>query len=241
MLFLCDDFVGVGLLNRSLPDIAEEIERSLARAIEVGDDEVPRHDMNFRSPAGREWERTPTPLRHFCLPFEDLLNAAPRQSKQKGRIARDSIAPIWTWLREILLPFETRSYRRNFKSAIAAADHAQAKLLAADFWRVAGAAMRAALASEPEQGVARKLMRNEHILADAAEAALMLSIAPTVMTIQDHMVRPVPVLTDELLHALRAIRERLVLTEPDAAPYVTLVAMNRLARPWEALKIASRR
>src|SRR5579872_6204302 len=89
-----------------MPDMAEALELALARAIEVSDGEALQHGMIFRSPVGRDSERTPTPLRFFCLPFEDLLIAAPRQRKQRGRIARDSIAPIWTWLREILLPLD---------------------------------------------------------------------------------------------------------------------------------------
>src|SRR5579864_980895 len=220
-----------------MPDMAEALELALARAIEVSDSEALQHSMIFRSPVSRDSERTPTPLRFFCLPFEDLLIAAPRQRKQKGRIARDSIAPIWTWLREILLPLETSSYCRAFKSAIAAGDHEQAKAHAADFWRIAGAALRAALACESGCSAARQVVKNELILADAEEVARMLSIAPAVMTIRDLMVRPVPVLTGELQLSLRKLHDGLVMSAPEAADYVAVLAMSRLARPWEALNL----
>ena len=42
---------------------------------------------------------------------------------------------------------------------------------------------------------------------------------------------------DDILHALRATYDAVVDAMPDAAPYIAVVAMNRLARPWEALRL----
>ena len=41
-------------------------------------------------------DRTPTPLRLFCRPFQDLLTCEPRKAKQKAAIARGSLVPVWT-------------------------------------------------------------------------------------------------------------------------------------------------
>jgi hypothetical protein len=235
-----------GLLKSFLGSLPEEIALRLARAVEVdrlSDGKSFPHEMILEGlrPALRRLngsDRTPTPLRFFCLPFEDLFTVVPRHAvKQKGRIARGSVAPIWTWVSRTLLPLETRNYCRNFKSAIAAANHADSKAQAASFWQVAADAMRDALGSEAERGVARRVLNGELVLADAEEAALMLSIGPAVMSIHEALVRPVPLLTDELLKVLRTIHDRLSETTPDAAPYVAVIAMNRLARPWEALKL----
>ncbi len=49
--------------------------------------------------------------------------------------------------------------------------------------------------------------------------------------------KPVPHLNEELLWQLRAIYDELVITNADAAPYVAVITMNRLMRPWEALKL----
>ena len=56
--------------------------------------------------------------------------------------------------------------------------------------------------------------------------------------IQQMLPKPVPVLTDEHLWSLRRIYDRVVETTLDSAPYVPVVAMARLAKPWEALKLA---
>src|SRR5712672_3216881 len=56
------------------------------------------------------YDRTPTPLRLFCRPFQDLLTSMPRRSKQKGSIARGSLVPAWNWLTQNLLPKESAAY-----------------------------------------------------------------------------------------------------------------------------------
>ena len=48
---------------------------------------------------------------------------------------------------------------------------------------------------------------------------------------------PVPSLTEPLLWELRAVYDELVQTRADVAPYVAVIAMNRLARPCEALRL----
>ena len=222
-----------------LASVSEQLKPYLARAVEVSGVIAPRHDMvlgNVRRIAGSE--RTPTALRSFCLPFEDLLTVNSCTTvKQKGRIARDSIAPIWIWLSQSLLPLETKSYYRAFKAAIAVADHAKGKSHAADFWPIAGAAMRAALASESGRRTARQILKSELVVADAQEATLLLCVAPAVVKIRELLVPPVPVLTRELLNALRVIGDDLALCEPGAAHYVAVIAMNQLARPWDALQL----
>jgi hypothetical protein len=235
-----------GLLKSFLGSLPEQIAARLARAVEIDrlveGTSLP-HELILQSlrPSLRRLsgsDRTPTALRFFCLPFEDLFTAAPhRDIKQKGRIARDSVAPIWTWVSQILLPLETKIYCRNFKSALAAAKHIDTKAHAESFWPVAAKAMCAALADHAGRNAARAVLGSDLVLADAEEAALLLGVGPAVMKIQETLVRPVPLLSDELLVSLRAIYDGVLGTAPDAAPYVAVIAMNRLARPWDALKL----
>lgn len=235
-----------GLLNSFLGSLPEQIAARLARAIEVDrlvDGKSLPHEMILEGlrPALRRLagsDRTPTAMRFFCLPFEDLFTVAPRKDlKQKGRIARGSATPMWSWLGQTLLPEETSTYSREFKSLIVVGKHAEARARAEAFWPVAAKAIRTALASEVGRKAARSALGGELVLADVEEAALLLSVAPIVVEIQEKLIRPVPELTDELLWTLRGIYDRTIETAPDAAPYVAVIAMHRLARPWEALKL----
>ena len=135
-----------GLLKSYLGSLPEEIAAQLAQAVEVdrqADGKSLPHEMILESlrPTLRRLsgsERTPTPLRFFCLPFEDLFTEAPhRDAKQKGRIARGSAALLWTWLNQTLLPVETRSYAKQCKAALVAGRQADARACAAAFWPIA--------------------------------------------------------------------------------------------------------
>jgi len=231
-----------GLLKSFLGGLPEQIAARLAQAVEVDrlvDGKSLPHEMILEGlrPALRRVagaERTPTPLRAFCLPFEDLFTLHPRKVKQKGSIARGSVTPIWAWISQQLLVEQSKDYIRDFKALVLAGKHAQARACAAAFWPVAATALSGAL-SDPKK--ARGVLGTELIVADAAEMALLLSVGPDVTDIQNLLPRLVPSLTDELLWSLRQIYDRLVANTPDAAPYVAVIAMHRLARPWEALKL----
>lgn len=234
------------LLKSFLGSLPEQIAARLARAVEVdrlGDGKSLPHELILQSlrPSLRRLggsERTPTALRFFCLPFEDLFCVASyRVRKQKGRIARTSVAPIWSWVSQTLLPHETKIYCRNFKAALVVANHAGTRALAEAFWLLAGGAMRAALADPGSRATARALLGGDLIVADAEEAALLLGASGAVMEIQKLLAKPVGELDDKQLTALRAIHDALLESAPDVAPYVAVIAMNRLSRPWEALKL----
>ncbi|MBS0277999.1 MAG: hypothetical protein JSR81_10280, partial [Proteobacteria bacterium] len=61
-------------------------------------------------------DRAPTPLRLFCRPFEDLLTVMPRKQKQKGRIERGAIMPVWNWVSQTLVPDAASAYAIGVKT-----------------------------------------------------------------------------------------------------------------------------
>jgi len=215
----------------------------LARAVEVdrlaGGKMLP-HDMILDAlrPALRslpQAARTPSPLRLFCRPFEDLVTERSPKEKIKGRIARTSIAPVWSWI-EKLLPASSTAYTAEINAHILAQRADDALARASAFWPESAGALRIAIARDRK--AARLALGSDAALADAEEMALLLAAASQIVEIQDLLPRQVPQLSEEMLWSLRSIHDRLVETLPDAAPYVAVVALNRLARPWEALKLA---
>ncbi|MEI9989895.1 MAG: hypothetical protein WDM86_07635 [Rhizomicrobium sp.] len=231
-----------GLLKSFLGGLPEQIATRLAQAVEVDrlvDGKSLPHEMileGLRPVLRRNTgaDRTPTPLRAFCLPFEDLFTLLPRNAKQKGSIARGSVTPVWAFVSQTLLVEQTKDYIRDFKALVTAGKQAEAGARAAAFWPVAAAALGGALADTKK---ARAALGSDLVCADAAEMALLLGIGADVIAIQHLLPRLVPSLTDELLWSLRKIYDRLAANAPDAAPYVAVIAMHRLARPWEALKL----
>jgi hypothetical protein len=233
------------VLQSFLGTLPEQAAAKLAHAIEMDrmmDGKALPHDailMGLR-PSLRQLHgassRTKTPLRLFCQPFEDLLTSEPRRAKQKGILARSTVTPVFNWLSGVLLPNETSAYCRDIKTLVMAKDDDAALAKAIQFWNQAGSAMRDALAGEAAMKAMRKVFRPEEV-EDAREMALLMIAGEEMLKVQTTLPKPPARITEEILWQLRAIYDVLIGRSPDAAPYVAVVAMNRLQRPCEALRL----
>jgi hypothetical protein len=229
-----------GLLKTFLGSLPGNVATRLASAVEADrllDGHALPHEaiLDGLRPVLRDShaERTPTPLRLFCRPFEDILTSNTRKTKLKASISRASLLPVWLWLGRDLLPVQTENYIAETKALIMARKYSEATRRAESFWNEAGTALAAGVNSP----AARVVLNDPLILADAQEMALLLPAGVDMLRIQEVLPRPVPQLNEDLLWQLRAVYEDLVARLPDVAPYVAVMAMNRLAKPWEALRL----
>lgn len=233
-----------GLLKTFLGSLPGPVAARLAQAIETDrllDGAVLPHEeilTGLRPILRREHqERMPTPLRLFCLPVQDLLSSAPRKAKQKAVIARTSLMPIWHWLGGTLLADETAAYVGEARDLILAHKNDVLLARAAAYWTQAAVALAGALGDDAGRGRAKAVLGDEATLADAEEIALLLGAAGDIAKIQTILPAPVPALGEDLVWQLRDVYDGLVQTNPNVAPYVAVIAMNRLAKPWEALRL----
>lgn len=235
------------LLRAFLGSLPRGTAGNVARAVEMdrmNDGQVLPHELILESlrPSLREDdtpERAPTPLRLFCRPFEDLLVSGASPKKQKGRIARGSITPVWNWLSQDLIPASATAYSLAVKTAaMVGGEVPELPQKVSEFWATASAALRNRLAAETGRRTARQVLGNDTAVEDAREMALMLAAAPEICELQDALPRTMPSLTEEAIQAYRAAHEKLAARMPDAAPYLSIVVMNRLEQPWEALRLA---
>jgi hypothetical protein len=233
------------ILTAFLGTLPEALALRLAKAVEMdrlAEGKALPHDLILaglrpilRNAVGVE--RTPSPLRLFCQPFEDLLTPQARKEKLIGRIPLSSISPVWEWLSRTLLPEETSRYTAATRADVLGFRADNANLRAQEFWQAASAAILTAISTDVGRKGARAALGGDVVLADAREMALLLSIGPHVVEIQKKLPAETPALTEELLWSLRTVYDAVVANVPDAAPYVAVVTMNRLARPWEALRL----
>ena len=233
-----------GLLQNFLGRLPEAAAGKLAQAVEMDrlmDGHGLPHDIilaGLRSSLRHSDQpsRTQTPLRLFCQPFEDLLVSGTHKDKQKAVIARASVVPVWTWLGSNLLPEATQAFFRAAKALILSGKLDEAHSRARQFWSLAGNAMREALASEAGVAAAKQRLAADEI-ADAREMALLLLEGAEMVKIQEHLPKPLPHLTEDILWQLRESYDALIGRNPDVAPFVAVVTMNRLQRPCEALRL----
>jgi hypothetical protein len=233
-----------GLLKAFLGGLPGATAGRLAMAVEVDrlmdGHALPHEDIldGLRPVLRREhYDRTLTPLRLFCRPFQDLLASAPRKAKQKTVIARESLVPAWNWIARDLLPAETAAYAAECRVLVLEHKCDDALARAAQFWPLAGAAMLEALATEAGRQAAQKALGSAFAVEDVAEMALLLLAGAAIEQLSALLPAPVASFHESLVWQVREIYEQLIATQPDAAPYVAVIVMNRLARPWEALRL----
>ena len=233
------------ILTEFLGKLPEDIAIRLAKAVELDrlvDGKSLPHDLILDGlrPVLRRAEsatRTPTPLRLFCQPFQDLLTSDARSEKLIGKIAYSTIAIVWNWLKDNLIPTETAAYSEGVKADVVGYRLDNANLRAEEFWQIASAAMRSAFSTDAGLTAARVVLGSDEVVADAREIANLLAMGPRILEIQRKIPPGAPSLTEEALWTLRKIYESVAETSPDSAPLVAVVTMRRLAKPWEALRL----
>jgi hypothetical protein len=234
----------IALLQTFLGSLPKDVAARLAAAIELdrlADGSVLPHTLILEGlrPVLRVDEmhrRTPTPLRLFCRPFEDLLANSPRHEKQKGRIMRGHVVPVWHWVSQTLVREEAASYSADIRTAALTGRYGKALERAERFWPIAGSAISTALATGRAAAVAA--LGSDAIADDAVDIGLVLQAGVSMMEVQALLPKPTPILTEDLLWGLRRIFDEVFAANVDAAPYISVVAMRRLVKPWEALKLA---
>lgn len=231
------------ILKAFLGTLPEAVAIKLAKAVEVdrlgGGASLP-HDLILDGLRPQlqhaHAERTPTPLRLFCVPFSDLLTSSPGKEKQKGVIARSTIQPLWRWLQQ-LVPDAFADFERNVRESVLTYRQSAMMEHCEIFWRAAAKAIRETLASDSGRKEARLALGGDSALADALEIATMISAGPQIVALQELLPTPAPTPNEEHLAAIRVICDQLSEAAEDAKPYVGVVAMRRMERPWEALRI----
>jgi len=231
-----------------LPDhLLAQLTQAIERDRLSGGKELP-HDLllaglrTSAAVADRQVHRTPTPMRLFCMPVEDILVPA-RRKKRQGLIARSSLTPIWEWLASDLMPKEFRKHYDNLTTAILDRENDKIQESAAAFHEAGAKAIAEALDGAPEGSKKRAAyadkLGGDDVVADAEDMAKALNAAPEILDLRDEFAAPVKTLSRELLKALCASYDKVVEEKSDAAAFVIDVAMHRLAKPWEILRAAA--
>ncbi len=233
-----------GLLKAFLGGLPGPTAGRLAMAVEtdrlMDGHALPHEDIleGLRPVLRREhYDRRPTPLRLFCRPFQDLLTCQPRKVKQKAVIARGTLVPVWNWVSLTLIPDAAQAYVNDTKVEVLKERLDGAIARAAQFWPVAAEAISKALSTEAGRQAAQKSLGDAFAVDDAAEMALLLAAGEAIEQLSVLLPAPVAVFHEQLVWEVREIYSQLTQTNPDAAPYVPVITMNRLSKPWEALRL----
>lgn len=186
--------------------------------------------------------RTPTAQRLFCEPFSDFL-VDQRDFKQPGRIARSTVTALWQWLAREGLRERLSQHEAVITAAILARDTDQEENLVRHLQDEAAGALSTAFtraqAGGQEQRALSSKFGGDDAFADAQEIMLLLAGAGDLMPLRGLLPRRIDMLSEQNLALVRDLYEELGVRKPDLCPYVGLLVLNRLRRPWEVLRLAA--
>lgn len=238
-------------LEAFLGQIRDHDLEKLVSAVELdrvsGGSELPHETLlDAMRPALREnidYTRIPTPERLFCVAFEDLINALPNRRKQSGRISRNSIHPMWDWLKEDLLREELPGLEIEVGALITADQMDDVAPIVCELQLIAGQIMRKELVKVIRVDADFEALCNKlggaTIVADLRDIAMCLEVADWISEIQTRFEKPVLGFGEGDVQAFHAIYSRFRAEMPDHSQYALLTLMGRMARPWEILSLIS--
>lgn len=186
--------------------------------------------------------RVPTAQRLFCEPFADFLVDDPREYKQPGRIARSTVRALWRWLKDVLrvglADLETQVSRAVFSRDM----RLQAEVtqrMHAEILSVLRSALDRAVQGSAERRVLAAKFGSEEALADLEEMVSLLIGTNDLAPLRGLLPRRIDTLTEQHASFVRDIYDQLTARKSDLSPYVGLLVLARLKRPWEALRLAT--
>ena len=119
------------------------------------------------------------------------------KEKQRGRILRAHVVPVWVWVSQTLLPAEAKSYCSEVRNLVLVRKYDEALTRAGAFWLIASQAMLDALSKDTKKTTAA--LGGPAVAADAEDMALLLKMGEQVVAIQTLLPKPTPSLGEDLL------------------------------------------
>ena len=224
-----------------------ELERAVLRG-----DEVPGGDMLLQEVRAAvrdsgEHANTPrigAPARAFFQPLEPFLIDTQTDRKAPGRIARATLDPIWTWIARDLVPVEAEAYCNDVTLALARGEADPPDPLVHSFQALATARMRSTLdAAQSDEKLRRKmshLIAMPDALAAVRDVQIIVASRDSLDLIATRLPGHIRDLGGGTLDNLKHLLDSRLCSENSLQPYAMIMVANRLAVPWQLIRLAVR-
>lgn len=222
-----------------------ELERSAVDGGEVaGADLILQELRAMMTEASNPPPRIPKPSRLFFQPVEPFVVDDAPERKQRGRIARAALEPIWEFVGRDLLADEAAAFAAEAARCIAANDTGSAERAARAFQdAVVGALEQVFAAADSDDKAKRRLagqVGSPHALDDLRNLHAILKGRDALATIGARLPLHIRNLADDQLDAVKAVLESPVARHSHIALHAILLVMSRLGSPWQLIRLGVR-
>jgi len=225
--------------------LIREFERSLLRGDDLSGADLVLQEL--RRIARESHERAPRigdSARLFFKPLEPFLVDDHGLHRHPGRIARSSLDSLWTWIQRDILPDDAKILDDNVSTALVAGDEEKAEHFIRAFQDRAAVALTESLRSAAFDDRSRRRLLaqigTQRAGEDAETLKCVLNARDGLSAMAENLPLRVPNLASAQLDECRALIEKTCALDANLYPYSLLTVMNRLAAPWQLIRLGVR-
>jgi hypothetical protein len=193
--------------------------------------------------SGQSSDRAGNPSRYFFSPIEALFVDRPPELVNSGQISRGSLASIWEWINQILLPTMARDYCDQMKGAIVLNNAQEAKNISAAFQSKVLKYLEATLGSQQGIEGARsglgKFTTSRASFDDLKKIMAALQVRDALVAFNAALPAKIENLEGETLARARGLLDAFAAKHPQAIPFALTMVMKRLKTPWQVMHFAT--
>ncbi len=222
-----------------------EFERSLLRGDDLsGADLVLQELRRFAREQRDGAPRIGNSARLFFKPLEPFIVDDLGQHRHLGRISRSSLDTLWTWIGRDVLPDDARAVDDIVTAALLDGDEAKAKHFVRAFQdRVAMALTDQLRQADSDSKIRRRMLGQigtQRAGEDVAILKSVLSARDGLSAMAANLPLQVGNLTSKQLEECKTLIEKTGAPGSDIFLYSLLTVMNRLAAPWQLIRLGVR-
>lgn len=233
--------------------LVAELELSLLRDEDIAGSELVLQELRQMIRGGAQpVPRIGDAARRFFMPLEPFLTDGPADHKRLGRIARISIEPIWQWICRDLMSAEANAFSDDINRALLAGDGVKVEQMTRALHDRAIQHMNAAVAALQSDEKARRRFSvqvgSPRAVDDVTTIARILALRDVLGDVARRLPDQFRMFEIEHAHQVKALfdsisAERSSASAPsqrsDIVLYGLIIASNRMAAPWQLLRLAT--
>jgi hypothetical protein len=231
-----------------------ELERDLLRGEDVAGSQLILQELRrtIRA-AGQKVPRIGDASRLFFAPIEPFLINDAADHKRIGRVARSSLAPIWEWIGDDLMPAEAKALIADINRALFEDDRLKAEQLMRTLHdRVTLRTIEVIAGTKNDETALRRLAAQIGVpraVETVATLAKILGCRDVLPTVAQRLPAIMPAFEREQVDLVKALltgataqkaAEGAVANRNDIFLYGLVLVVGRLAEPWQLVRIATR-
>jgi hypothetical protein len=182
--------------------------------------------------------------RYFFLPLEPIVAENTPERANFGRISRGSLAPIWEWINQDLLPTMARDYTNTMKQALGANNTREAQQVAAAFQnkiaKYLESTLGAADAAERARAALSIYTSSRAAFGDLAKMLCVLRARDALAEFNKSLPAKFNKFEDEQLAEWRIKLDAFSTKNADAVPFALMMVAKRLKMPWQLIRFATK-